>query len=231
MKKMVVLAAAVVVLLVAGIFALRSIDGSDARAQSVAEAGDTRPSAEGERIRRQIQNDPVAPTVAPQGHDVTIVFFTDYQCPFCRKMHPVLEALLREDPKVKLVYRDWPIFGAASVEAARAAIASQYQGKHAEFNRALMQSQGKLSSESIRAAADRAGIDRTRLAADLKKHGTEIDQALGRTSQYAAMMGLSGTPGLLIGPYLVPGAVELSGLRQAVGMARGAATEEVPQRR
>ncbi|MFT3966062.1 MAG: DsbA family protein [Sphingobium sp.] len=109
------------------------------------------------------------------------MFFTDYQCPFCREMHPVLEALLREDPKVKLVYRDWPIFGAASVEAARAAIASQYQGKHAEFNRALMQSHGKLSSESIRAAANRAGIDWTRLRTDLNTYSVEIDQTLGRT--------------------------------------------------
>ncbi|MFC3216460.1 DsbA family protein [Novosphingobium panipatense] len=148
--------------LVAGVAVLRAGDDG-AHAQSATGSVDAQASAEGERIRHEIQNDPVAPTVAPQGYDVTIVVFSDYQCPYCRKVHPALEALLREDKKVKLVYRDWPIFGAPSTEAARAAIASQYQGKHAAFNDALMQSQGKLSSESIRAAADRAGVDWARL--------------------------------------------------------------------
>lgn len=197
-----------------------SVDGS-ARAQtSSSETVSSAESDEALRVRAQIQNDPVAPTVAPKGYDVTIVMFSDYQCPFCRKVHPVIETLMREDPKVKLVYRDWPIFGAGSVEAARAAIASTYQGKHAEFNDALMTMPGKVTSGSIRAAADKAGIDWAKLQVDLKAHDDAIDGALGRTSKYAAMMGLSGTPGLLVGPYLIPGAIDIAGLRKAVEMAR-----------
>lgn len=219
-KKMSIAAVLVAALVLVGLLAMRGGNGADARAQSIAEAGDTAPSAEALRIRQEIQNDPVAPTVAPEGYDVTIVFFTDYQCPYCRRMHPVLDALMREDNKVRLVYRDWPIFGAASTEAARAAIAAQYQGKHAEFNAALMQTEGRLSSQSIRAAADRAGVDWNRLQADLDQHGSEIGQALGRTSRFAAMAGLSGTPGLMVGPYLLPGAVDLATLRQAVALAR-----------
>ena len=219
-KKMSIAAVLVAALVLVGLLAMRGGNGADARAQSIAEAGDTTPSAEALRIREDIQNDPVAPTIAPEGYDVTIVFFTDYQCPYCRKMHPVLDALMREDNKVRLVYRDWPIFGAASTEAARAAIAAQYQGKHAEFNAALMQTEGRLSSRSIRAAADRAGVDWNRLQADLDQHGSEIGQALARTSRFAAMAGLSGTPGLMVGPYLLPGAVDLATLRQAVALAR-----------
>jgi len=219
-----VLAVLVTLLGVAGI-----ISGSEdsVSAQAVAKSRDAGAAAEGERIRRQIQNDPVAPTVAPKGYDVTIVFFSDYQCPYCRKVHPALEALLREDRKVKLVYRDWPIFGAASTEAARAAIAAQYQGKHAAFDTALMQTQGRLTSEAVRAAATRAGVDWARLQADQSRHRTQIDQTLARTDRYAAMMGLSGTPGLLIGPYLIPGALDLSGLRRAVAMAREKAGDGV----
>lgn len=219
MKKLPLIGAIGAIALVAGVAVVRAGDDG-AHAQSTTGTANTQASAEGERIRHEIQNDPVAPTVAPQGYDVTIVVFSDYQCPYCRKVHPALEALLHEDKKVKLVYRDWPIFGAPSAEAARVAIASQYQGKHAAFNDALMQSQGKLSSESIRAAADRAGVDWTKLQRDLTQHRTEIDQTLGRTSRYAAMMGLSGTPGLLIGNYLIPGAVDLANLREAVTLVR-----------
>lgn len=180
MKKLPLVSLLGVAAVVAGGVAVQAGGDNGAHAQSQTEAGDTGPSAEGERIRREIRNDPVAPTVAPEGYDVTIVFFSDYQCPYCRKVHPVLEALMREDKKVKLVHRDWPIFGAASIEAAHAAIASKYQGKHAAFNDALMRLQGKLSSQSIRAAADRAGVDWARLQADLRQHRSEIDQAPGR---------------------------------------------------
>ena len=172
------------------------------------------------RIRAEIQNDPLAPTYAPKGYDVTLVMFTDYQCPYCRKVHPVLEELKRADPKVRIVYRDWPIFGDPSVEAARAAVASTYQGKHSAFNDALMAMPGKVTSAGIRAAARKSGVDWARLQSDLEKHGSEIDQALGRTSKYAAMMGLSGTPALLVGPYLIPGAIDIDGLRRAVELAR-----------
>ena len=212
MKKLPLVGLLGAVALAAGVVAVRAGgDNGRAHAQSPAEA---------ERIRHEIRNDPVAPTIAPQGHDVTIVFFSDYQCPYCRKVHPVLEALMREDRKVKLVHRDWPIFGTASTEAARAAIASRYQGKHAAFNDALMRSQGRLSSESIRAAADRAGVDWARLQADLHQHRSEIDQTLGRSSRYAAMMGLSGTPAMLVGNYLIPGAVDVPNMREIVAMAR-----------
>ncbi|MBB6192771.1 protein-disulfide isomerase [Sphingobium wenxiniae] len=223
MKKLALVGMLGAVALGAGVVAVRA-GGDDGRAHAQSTAGstdtDSQASAEGARIRHEIQNDPVAPTVAPQGYDVTIVFFSDYQCPYCRKVHPVLEDLMREDKKVKLVHRDWPIFGAASTEAAKAAIASKYQGKHAAFNDALMRSQGKLSSESIRAAADRAGVDWARLQGDLAAHRTEIDQTLSRSSRYAAMMGLSGTPAMLVGNYLIPGAVDLSNMREAVAMAR-----------
>ncbi|WP_296219669.1 thioredoxin domain-containing protein, partial [uncultured Sphingomonas sp.] len=106
-------------------------------------------------LHRQIQNDSVAPTIAPAGADVTMVVFSDYQCPYCRKVHPALEQLRREDPKLRVVYRDWPVFGAVSREAARTAIAANYQGRHAAFNNALMQTQGRITSQSIRIAADR----------------------------------------------------------------------------
>jgi protein-disulfide isomerase len=220
MKKIPLLSLAAAALLLIGVLIGRANLDNRAEAQTVEETGDTRRADEGLKLRAQIQNDPVAPTVAPKDADVTLVMFSDYQCPFCRKVHPVLEQLRSEDKKVKIVYRDWPIFGAGSVEAARAAIAAQYQGKHAAFNDAMMKTQGKVTSQSVRAAANKAGVDWARLQADLKTHAADIDGAIDRTSRYAAMMGLSGTPGMLVGPYLIPGAIDLAGLRKAVALAR-----------
>lgn len=177
-------------------------------------------SAEADAARREIADDPVAPKRAPQGYDVTIVSYADYQCPYCRQVHPVLERLAEEDGKVRIVYRDWPIFGAPSVEAAKAAIASQWQGKHAEFNDALMQIDGRLDSAKIRAAAQKAGVDWARLQTDLRTRSAEIDGVLDRTRRQAAMMGLQGTPALLVGPYLVPGAIDHAGLVRSVQLAR-----------
>lgn len=207
-------------LLAGGALLAATISSGPADAQSrdddIAQAS----TAEAEAGRRAITEDTVAPKLAPQGYDVTIVSYADYQCPYCRKVHPVLEQLADEDPKVRIVYRDWPIFGAPSIEAAKLAIASQWQGKHAEFNDALMRIEGKLDSAKIRAAADDAGVNWPRLQADLRTHSSEIDGVLDRTSEQAAMMGLEGTPALLIGPYLVPGAIDHTGLVKAVELAR-----------
>ncbi|ONF97125.1 DsbA family protein [Sphingomonas jeddahensis] len=222
MKKVTILGLAAIALLLVGAVVGRLGTADRAQAQTFEETGDTRRAAEGARIRAEIQNDPLAPTVARKGADVTLVLFSDYQCPYCRKVHPALEQLMREDPKVKVVYRDWPIFGAGSVEAAHVAIAAKYQGKHAAFNNALMETPGKVSSQTIRAAANKAGVDWARLQADLQAHKGDIDALIDRNGRYAMMMGLSGTPALLVGPYLIPGAVHLGGLRKAVTLARTA---------
>lgn len=220
MKKNQIIFALAALVLLAGVLALRFTGGESAMAKTAAPGDEAAMKAEGLRIRHEIQNDPVAPTIAPKGYDVTIVMFSDYQCPFCRKVHPVVENLMASDKKVRLVYRDWPIFGAPSTEAARAAIASKWQGKHAPFHDALMKMPGKVSSDTIRAAADKAGVDWAKLQSDLVAHKDEIDGTLARSSRFAAMMGLQGTPGFLVGPYLIPGGIDLAGLKKAVALAR-----------
>ena len=181
---------------------------------------DTAASAEAMAARAEIADDPIAPKLAPEGYDVTIISYSDYQCPFCRKIHPELERLAQEDGKVRIVYRDWPIFGPASEEAARMAIASQWQNKHRQFNDALMRTDGKLSSEKIRAAAAAAGIDFARLERDMETREDDIDGVLRRTAMQAAQMGLQGPPAMLVGPYMIPGAVDYAGLTRAVAEAR-----------
>lgn len=204
----------------AAVLALGGALYAETQRPAPAKPSDLRTSDEGARLKALLTNDTAMPSVAPQGYDVTIVVFSDYQCPYCRKLHPALNQLLASDRKVRIVYRDWPIFGDSSVEGARVAMAARYQGKHAAFNDALMAGPVKFTSSDIRQAAARAGIDWNRLQADLKQHRAEIDAGLGRTAQLARRMGLSGTPALVVGDYLIPGAIDAATLREAVKATR-----------
>ena len=170
--------------------------------------------------REAFTEDKVAPMVKPDKYDLTIVEFTDYQCPFCKKVHPELQKLLANDKKIRVIYRDWPIFGEQSVAAARIAIASNYQGKHAEVHNALMKTPRPLSDQSIRAAVTKAGVDWTRLQADMKKNAAEIDALLERNNEQAESLGLQGTPAFIIGNYLSEGGLDYEGLKAAVHEAR-----------
>ncbi|WP_298673341.1 DsbA family protein [uncultured Sphingomonas sp.] len=170
--------------------------------------------------RRTITDDPAVPSFAPKGYDVTIVEYSDYQCPFCRRSQSVLAALLASDGKIRVVYRDWPVLGEASTLAARLAMAAKYQGRYIAFHDALLQTSGRLDDQAIRAAAARARVDWQRLQQDLKTYGAEIDALLDRTRRQAAAMNLRGTPGFLIGPYLVPGALDLATFKKVVALAR-----------
>ncbi len=191
-----------------------------AQDEGVSESGDTRRSAAAEAIREKIRNDVLAPTIAPRGYDVTLVVFSDYQCGYCRRFSPTLDALMAEDRKVRVVYRDWPILGGGSGPAARAAIAASFQKKHLAFHRALIAQSGRIDTAKIRAAADASGVDWKRLESDQLKRKGEIDALLARTNDYARLLGLTGTPGMMVGPYLVPGLVDLPTLKRAVAQAR-----------
>ena len=171
-------------------------------------------------FRAMLADAPLAPKVAPKGYDVTIVLFSDYQCPYCKKQHFALLDLLAKDPKVRLIYRDWPVFGPVSKRAARLAIASQYQGRHAAFHDALMRAKGKLDENAMKAAARTAKVDWARLEADATSHRAEIDALLRQTDRQAEALELEGTPGLVIGRYVLTGALNPDGLAEVVKLAR-----------
>ena len=189
---------------------------------SPASAPSSAEDASVEEARRAFLEDMVAPMVKPASYDVTIVEYTDYQCPFCRAAHDALLKLAATDKKVRIIYRDWPIFGKQSERAARLAIASQWQGKHAAFHDALMKSPRPLTEQSIKAAAKKAGVDWARLEADLKSRSAEVEALLARNDEQAMQLGLNGTPGFIIGETLYAGGMDLAGLKEAVADARKA---------
>lgn len=165
--------------------------------------------------------DPRAPSLGSAAADVTIILFSDYACGNCRALHADLRQLLADDPGVRIVYRDWPILGARSVRAARLALASAAQGRHAAFDDALMRHGGRLDDAALRAAAVDARVDWPRLEADLKRQGDDIDALLAANDRQARGLSFIGTPVVAVGPYLVVGRIAPDRLRMLVATARG----------
>ena len=178
------------------------------------------PDAPIEEAQKFFTEDPDAPTVAPNGYDVTVVQYLDYQCPACRTTHQPLKQLLAKDRKIRLIYRDWPIFGPVSGTAARLALASKYQGKYVAFHGALLTTPRPLNDDKIKAAAVKAGVDWATLQRDLKANATDIDDLIERNGQQADMLGLDGTPGFIIGGTQSFGGMTLKELEESVREAR-----------
>jgi len=164
--------------------------------------------------------DPGVPDLGPQDADVALVVFTDYQCGVCRRLEPALRDLATEDPRLRIVFKDWPILGPESIAAARAALAAHRQGRYRAFHDALMAWPGRLDEGGIESAARLAGVDVARMRRDLRDHAAEIDATLAANGQQALGFGFRGTPGMLVGPYLLNGGVGLRDLRQLVAQAR-----------
>jgi protein-disulfide isomerase len=177
-----------------------------------------------ETLRTQrdlLENDPNAPVLGNPEGDVTIVEFFDYNCPYCRRVMPEVQALLKKDPNVRLVYREWPILGEGSVFAARAALAARRQGKYDEFHWALMGMNGRAEQQSVLRIAEEIGLDIDRLRSDMK--APDIDEHIAQSMRLTQALGFSGTPSFVIGDTLIPGFVEADVLTENVAKVRAAA--------
>lgn len=170
----------------------------------------------------QVLGDPGSPVSGRADADVTVVVFTDYQCPVCKRTDPALGRLLARDPQVRVVWKDWPIRGPASDLAARTALAAGRQGRYVQVHDALMAARGQLTPPRIADVAAGAGADPARLAADLQADARAIDAQLARHKLQAFSLGLQGTPAYLVGPYLIQGGLDDRALAGAVRRARKA---------
>jgi protein-disulfide isomerase len=157
----------------------------------------------------------------PHG-DVTLVEFFDYSCGFCKRALSDMLALIKDNPNLKVVLKEFPILGPGSVEAARIAVAVRMQDpdgqKYLAFHQQLLGSPGPASKEKALAAAKEAGLDMTRLENDVASE--EVAATLGEDSTLAAAMGIRGTPGYVVGDNVVVGAVGLAELKQQIEAAR-----------
>jgi len=153
----------------------------------------------------------------PNG-DVTVVEFYDLRCPYCRRMLPVDAEMLSGDAKVRLVYKDIPILGAASVLGARAVLAAQRQGGFLKLRDAIMRGAPNITETTLRQAAEQTGLDWTKLQRDMA--APDIQARLDTNIELARSLGVQGTPAYVVGHKMLPGAVDLPALREAIAEAR-----------
>jgi protein-disulfide isomerase len=161
--------------------------------------------------------DPIAGN--PHG-DVTIVEFFDTRCPFCRRMEPVMDKLLAQDHGVKVVYKDLPILGPASVLGSKALLAAQLQDGYVKLREAVMQLPSDTTLPMIQGAAERLGLDWGRLSHDMDS--PSVAQRIDANLKLAHALQIEGTPALVIGDTMVPGAMDLAELTKEVAAARSA---------
>ena len=187
-------------------------------------ADESRQQVEGARaaiaaVRGQLI-DPADHVLGNAKGDVTVVEFFDIRCGYCRKLQPAMAELLRRDPNIRLVLKDLPILGPPSMLGARALMAAQAQGGYAKLRELLMSQATPPSRETLRADAQRLGMDAERLLREMDS--AAITTRLDANLALAARLGIQGTPAMVIGDTLIPGAVEVADLQQAVQQARAA---------
>ena len=140
----------------------------------------------------------------PDG-SVPVVEFFDYQCGYCKRLFPAMEKMRKDQKNARIIYKEFPILGPASVIATKAAFAAARQGKYFELHVALMGFRGKLSEKVIMQKAAEVGLDLVQLDKDMRD--PKIQEKIDRNIQLARIMGINGTPTLIIGDELIPGAI------------------------
>ena len=194
-----------------------ALKAGDARAKQAEEA-----ESRAEILKHQddLLRDAKSPVGGDPTGDVTIVEFFDYRCPYCKQVEPTLEALLKEDPRVRVVYKEFPILGPQSLIASRVSLAALKQSpqKYARLHTALMNLKGELSPDVIMKTAESVGLDMAKIKIDM--NGKDIEALIKRNYDLADTLKISGTPAFIIGTAMSPGAVDLATLRKMVADAR-----------
>jgi protein-disulfide isomerase len=141
--------------------------------------------------------------------EVVLVEFYDYACPYCKASNPHVDQLVRENPKLRVVYRELPILGPNSVEAARLSLAASKAGRFQQFHDALYAA-GRPTPDTNAAAARIANIP------SKPTEDPAIEAELKKNFQLASQLGASGTPLFVVGDRVLSGAVGYDALKKAV---------------
>lgn len=167
-----------------------------------------------------IFNSPRGVVLGNKDGDVTFVEFFDYNCGYCKHAMADMLDLLKTDPKLKVVLKEFPVLSEGSVEAAKVAVAVRMQDpkKYLDFHTRLLGGRGPADKARAMAAAKEAGLDTARIEKDMTS--PEVKATIEENMKLAEDMGLNGTPSYVIGKQIVIGAVGLDELKEKIGMAR-----------
>ncbi len=170
--------------------------------------------------QKEMLSQPGTEPVGARTPDVTIVEYFDYNCPYCKKQVPALQALLAQDPKIAVLYKDWPILGPVSVYAATSALAAGFQGKYLVAHDALISGPRLAQNDQVDKILQGVGVNMDALKKDRTTHAKEIAALLARNDQEAHALSLEGTPGLVVGRQLVAGIADENYLKQLIAKSR-----------
>jgi protein-disulfide isomerase len=197
--------------------------------EAIAELEKKQAAAEAERHKAAVKenaqllfNSPRHVVVGNPKGDVNLVEFFDYNCGYCKRALEDKMALLKTDPKLRVVLKEFPVLGPGSVEAARVGVAVRMQDKtgkkYLEFHQKLMTGRGQADRARALAAAREVGLDVARIERDMASE--EARASLEESMRLAEKLGLNGTPSYVIGENVVVGAVGLEALKAKINDAR-----------
>jgi len=185
-------------------------------------------AAEAEKAKTEIAShaqtlfySPRQVTIGNTKGDVTLVEFFDYNCGYCKRALADLTTIMKQDPKLRVVLKEFPVLGPGSVEAAKVAVAVRMQdsgNKYFDFHLRLLGGRGQADQARALQAAKEAGFDMARIQKDM--NSDEVKASIEENMKLAEALSLNGTPSYVIGQEVVVGAVGLDALKQKVNLAR-----------
>ena len=153
----------------------------------------------------RVHDDRGDPVMGNPDGAITLYEFSDYNCGYCKRVFEPIQRVLRDNPDVRLVIKEFPILSQSSLVAAQAAIAAEMQGKFADYHIGMMTYRGQITNDVVMRVAQQAGLDNTQLQKDMES--SETATIIQRTREAAAALAINGTPALVIGDTVVPGAI------------------------
>lgn len=161
---------------------------------------------------------PDAPSVGNPDADVSVVEFFDYNCGYCKRALPDIQAAIKDDKNLRVVFKEMPILGPTSRTAALWALAAHKQGKYFEYHVALMEHRGAKEEAELEKLAKGLGLDVEQMKKDIS--GGEIEKELDKVTEVGREIGVSGTPAFIVGTTFIPGYIGAEGLKDAIKAER-----------
>ncbi|WP_457645768.1 DsbA family protein [Profundibacter sp.] len=169
----------------------------------------------------EIFNDGVSYVGGNPDGDITMVEFSDYRCPYCKRAHKEVAQLLAEDGNIRFIYKEFPILGPDSLTAAQFAVAVLLQAdpeKYHAVSNALMEMRGEPSEAALTAIANKQGLDAAALLEGMKS--SEVMQIIQANRALGQRLKISGTPTFIIGDQILRGYLPLDNMQAIVKEAR-----------
>ena len=166
----------------------------------------------------KVRDDQGDPVMGNANGTITLYEFSDYNCGYCKRVFEPIQQLVRDNPDVRLVIKEFPILSQSSLFAAKAAIAAEMQGKFGDYHIAMMTYRGQITDAVVMRMAAQAGVDTEQLKSDMESPKTMA--IIQRTREAAAALEINGTPGLVVGDTVVPGAIGLDELVKLIAEER-----------